>query len=315
MIREVFTFLFLVTTCMSVLPNSNRVLCIESSTEQLVDSVSTSTLAGEAIPGFLLLGGMVFFIMNLAKRSAETLIAQKNSTTLVDTSVDKLELPFSRKGEALVHNSEHGWVVTQKNYEYLKQIMGFTDGKEKFEADISYLCDLRVEVVDALSNFEDPDYRTAMSDELVTLLERWVQVFRSLPQDLYFSHNELYAKTTASILDEGVDQIIELMETRNLSRVTGESINVVELMKKHPDFSSELKSVFNSVSNIAEESTVVDTLSDKVVVENIPLSWHEFLSMTPTDGLDSPALLMILAGIIGGVGGTLLIEKVLVSKD
>ena len=43
MIREVFTFLFLVTTCMSVLPNSNRVLCIESSTEQLVDSVSTST--------------------------------------------------------------------------------------------------------------------------------------------------------------------------------------------------------------------------------------------------------------------------------
>jgi len=302
---------------MSVLPNSNRVLCIESSTEQLVDSVSTGTLAGEYIPGFLVLGSVVFVVMNLAKNSAEKLIAQKNSTTLVGTSVNKLEVPIP-KAESLVHSSEWGWSMTPDNYEYLKHVVGFTD-TEKFEADVTHLLELRTQILRFVGNMENIDYRDqSISDGFITHLERWVQIFRSLPANLD-SQSELYATFTKNALDQGLIDVLVFMNNRYLTPVRGKPINVVELLKERQNFLEEWRSLFETFpADTVDAPMVIDNLSDnltdKVVVENLPLSWGEFLSMTPTNGLDSPALLMILAGIIGGVGGTLLIEKVL-SKD
>jgi len=316
-IGEVFTFLLLGASVISVLPSPNKAFCIESVPDKLsVEPLTTGMLAGEAIPGFLLLGGMVFFVMNLAKRSAETLIAQKNSTTLVDTSVDKLELPFSRKGEALIHNSEYGWTVTQKNYDYLKEIVGFTDGKEKFEADITHLFELREQILKFVGNIENVSYQDkGISDGFILHLERWVQVFRSLPANLD-SQNEMYSTFTKNALDQGLVDILVFMNNRYLTPVRGKPINVVELLGEKQNFLHEWRSLFEKFPVDTVDAPMVidnlsDNLTDKVVVENLPLSWGEFLSMTPTNGLDSPALLMILAGIIGGVGGTLLIEKVL----
>jgi hypothetical protein len=316
LLKQVPTFFALSITCIYIIPGSST-MCLESGPDQLpIETLTTGMLAGETIPGFLLLGGMVFFVMNLAKKSAETLIAQKNSTTLVDTSVDKLELPFSKKGEALVRHSEHGWTVTQRNYEYLKEVVGFTDGKEKFEADITHLFELREQILKFVGNIENVSYQDqTISDGFILHLERWVQVFRSLPANLD-SQNDMYATFTKNALDQGLVDILVFMNNRDLTPVQGKPISVVELLGEKQKYLHEWRSLFEKFPvDTVDAPMVIDNLSDKVVVENIPLSWHEFLSMTPTEGLDSPTLLMILAGIIGGVGGTLLIEKVLVSKD